>query len=144
MRLLLTILPLLLLAACIAPHSTEKFPAVHGRVLDSVTHEPVAGATLFVSDHPEVAATSDALGHFSFSARYNHHLGYSIGMCSDDWPSGETWPVVLQITHPHYEPLEWFESGHLYSMHDTEDEWALPDILLAPIGSDAALRTGPR
>jgi hypothetical protein len=121
----------LLLAACIPyPHTSEKFPAIHGRILDAATLQPLAGAKIAIHDHPSTTATSDAAGRYSFHARKNYHLGVVGGACASDWPEGEEWDVVLDVTREGYEPQPW--DGSTGDAVDPTLGREIPDILLVP------------
>lgn len=125
------------LAACLPiPHTSERFPAVRGRVVDATTLQPIAGAEVNVSDHPSVHATTAADGTFRFRKRRNFHFGYSFGMCSDDLPTREEWPVEFDVGCAGYErrvDVQPFE-GCFPSLDDGKVLQA-PDIQLVRSGS---------
>jgi hypothetical protein len=113
-----------LLAGCLPfPHTTERSPEVRGRVLDAITHTPVQGAKIFLSDHPDVACWSDSAGHFRLRATSNFHWGLTVP--EGDWPRRKYWGSAVAISCVGYE--DYTQNG--------PDDWRLTDkgdILLKP------------
>lgn len=94
-------LALLGLTGCVPfPHTSERFPAMQGRVVDAATDQPISGALVTVHDHPSTESKTDASGSFHFSKHRNYHLGVTFGICSPSWPEGSAWSDLLNISHP--------------------------------------------
>jgi len=101
----LTVLAVILPACVLWPHTTEDLPAIQGQIVDAVTLQPVSGARISFHDHPKTNTVSDASGWFHFHEQDNFYLGYTIGMCSSDWPERDYWDTEFDITHADYEPF---------------------------------------
>src|ERR1051326_8070926 len=101
------LLTLLALTGCIPiPHTSERFPAMRGHVVDALTGQPISGAAVAVHDHPSTKAKTDATGAFHFSKRRNLHLAVVAGICATSWPEGVEWSELLDVAHPEYEPRQ--------------------------------------
>ena len=75
------------LTGCIPiPHTSERFPAMRGHVVNAVTGQPISGAVVAVHDHPSTLAKTDTNGAFHFSKRRNYHLAVVPGICPTSWP----------------------------------------------------------
>lgn len=104
MRFIPFILIPVLFAGCIpAPHTTTRSPEVRGRVLDARTHDPIQGARVFLTDHPQVACETDSSGGFWLKETHNFHLGNIPP--EGDWPQRDYWEDRVTISHTNYEPL---------------------------------------
>ena len=92
-------------AGCVIPipHTSYRFLAMDGRVVDSRSRQPVAGALIALHAHPTTKTKSDANGCFHFPDYHNFHLGLAPGICAYSWPSGQHWNQILDISHPLYE-----------------------------------------
>jgi hypothetical protein len=90
--------------AVIDPHTTTRLLSFDGTVLDERTHAPIAGAKIFLSEHPKVSCTSDSSGHFSFKEIANWHWGFVPNPAggSEDLPHGEQWGYDVTISHTNY------------------------------------------
>ena len=73
-----------------------------GRVVDSKTRQPVAGAIVAIHDHPSTKTKSGEDGRFHFPDYHNFHLGLAPGICAYSWPEGQDWHDVYDIAHPLY------------------------------------------
>jgi hypothetical protein len=98
-----------LLPSCIVwPHTTLKYPAIRGRIVDEISGAPVAGAELEYDDYPKSRTTSNASGAFHIAAARNWHFGYTPGMCASDWPEGSDLSSVLRIRKDEYQSREYW------------------------------------
>lgn len=113
------------------PHTTEKLPAMCGRIVDATTQRPIAGAVVAVHEHPSVHTTSDRGGRFAIAARHNFHLGVTVGMCSGNWPEGSDWEPVLDINCASYEPIQ-VDAAMQRSDAWSDEKIELQDIVLVP------------
>jgi hypothetical protein len=103
------ILPLIVSAAagCLPiPHTSERFPAMQGRVVDETTGQPIAGAVVAIHEHPSTTAKTDSTGDFHVPRKVNFHLLLGLGPCPNDWPEGVEWSWVLDVTHAGYQPRQ--------------------------------------
>lgn len=82
------------------PHTTDRAPAGHGRVLDAKTHAPIEGAKVFFVEAPHHTTRSDAKGYFRLKAIRNFHWAYV--SYEGHWPEGKD--SEMEITHPNYLP----------------------------------------
>ena len=122
------------------PHTSERFPPTHGRVLDATTHAPVVGASLAIQGHPNAKARTDISGMFSFPRYHNYHLMFyhnPFGLTEEDReleeiPMGTHWPLVLSVTHPDYQPQQVSILHHALPRSDSRKPYELHDILLTP------------
>ena len=121
MRLLPFILMIVLLNGCIIfpgglvyfdPHTTTRSSPVGGTVLDERTHAPIAGAEIFLTEHPEVVCKSDCSGHFKLKKVLNWHWATSgTPAGSSDVPRGDSWDTIITISHTNYilrREIDWF------------------------------------
>jgi hypothetical protein len=124
------------LTGCVPfPHTSERFPAMRGHVVDAVTGQPLSGAVVAVHDHPSTMAKTDASGAFRFSKRRNFHLGLTIDMCGTSWPPGSEWSDELDVAHPAYEPRQVDASKQIIPSsppYDYDKPYELRDIALTP------------
>ena len=117
------------LTGCVPwPHTTERFPATSGRVVDAVTGRPVGGVVIWVDDNANLRTTTDTNGGFHFPEIRNHHFGYFLGICSTDWPAAVTWSRILLLSHPEYLPLRINLTG--WDRHPQTNDSG--DIILKP------------
>ena len=93
-----------LLTGCMIPfpHTTQRSPEVHGRVLDARTHAPIQGATVFLTEYPKVSCTSDADGYFRLKATHNFHLLFIVAGEAGHWPSGKDWLPYITVARTNY------------------------------------------
>src|SRR5690348_2923465 len=75
------------------PHTTERSPEIHGRILDANSHTPIQGAKIFLSGHPNILSVSDTNGNFQLKATRNFHLGSTPP--EGNWPKGEYWGAAI-------------------------------------------------
>jgi hypothetical protein len=126
----------LVLTGCIPfPHTSERFPAMQGHVVDAATGQPLCDAIVAIHDHPGTTAKTDGNGSFHFSKRRNYHLGVAIGICGTSWPAGSEWSEWLDVTHPNYEPRQVDASNQVIPSvppYDYHNPYALRDISLTP------------
>jgi hypothetical protein len=66
----------LALSGCVvpAPSVDQCSPAVSGRVVDTVTKQPVKGAMVVLHEHPSYRARTNGDGIYRIRARHNVHL----------------------------------------------------------------------
>ena len=95
-------------------------------MLEAQTHQPLAGATIALREHPSISALSDTSGSYRLRATHNVHLVTFLGICSSDFPAGKYYGDGLQVSHPLYQTQE--IHGRLYSA-----VLVLRDVLLVPI-----------
>ena len=101
------ILATVILSGCLPlPHTSERFPATQGHVVDATTGQPVSGAIVAIHDHPSTTAKTDKTGFFHLSKHRNFHLGVTVGMCGSDWPEGTEWSDLLDVSAPGHLPLQ--------------------------------------
>ena len=50
----------------LTPHTSTRLLPFGGTVIDERTRAPIAGATVSLTEHPNVARKTDASGHFEF------------------------------------------------------------------------------
>jgi hypothetical protein len=133
---LILILVLMTLTGCIPlPHTSERFPAMRGHIVDAVTGQPISGAVVAVHDHPNTIAKTDASGAFHFSKHRNYHLGVTIGICGTSWPAGSELSDLLDVVHPAYESRRVDASEQIIPSsppYDYDKPYELRDISLTP------------
>ena len=124
------------LTGCVPfPHTSERFPAMQGRVVDAATGQPISGALVAVHDHPSTKSETDASGAFHFPKRRNYHLGVTFGICGTSWPEGSEWSDLLDISHPTYELRQVDASKQIIpssAPYDYDKPYELRDISLTP------------
>lgn len=124
-----------LAAGCLPiPHTSEKFPAMRGHVVDAATGQPLSGASVAVHDHPATIATTDSNGAFHFARKVNLHLAVTPGPCPTSWPEGTEWSEQLDITRPGYQPRQVDARDLVINSPDQCDDAPdeLRDIALTP------------
>jgi hypothetical protein len=123
---------LLMLAGCIIPypHTTPRFAGVSGRVLDAKTHQPVAGVSVAIHDHPSTVTKTDSSGNFHLSAERNHHLFIIPAPCAVG--EGDYWSPLLDISHADYQTLGFDAYQHADPSTRDKGELVTTDILLEP------------
>jgi hypothetical protein len=95
------------LSGCvIGPTADERSPKVSGRVIDSKTHQPLAGALISLHKHPDLNSTSDASGHFVLRGTKNFHLFTILGICSTSFPEGKYYGDTLDLKKDGYHSLQ--------------------------------------
>ena len=145
MRVLL-LASVLCLAGCIVPvpYASRKTPEVSGRIVDSTTHEPLAGAQLcFFYENTEVTSgggASNQTGAFHLRPTHNFHLfTWFGGMCNTwSWPDGPFYDH-LRIRRHGYRDLnldlqEEFKRRHLDRPDEFMGEWLSCYDRLLPLG----------
>jgi hypothetical protein len=115
MRFALFILMTILLDGCapsprgvfiLNPHTTIRSVPIDGQALDERTHAPIAGAKIYLAEHPEVTCISDSSGYFKLKETSNWHIGTTGFFEPDDYPRGEHWGPVITVAHTNYEPRQ--------------------------------------
>lgn len=114
MRFIPLILILCLLTGCILPipHTTWRSQEIGGKILDERTHDPIQGAKVFLTDHPNVSCESDSNGCYRLKETYNRHLLYLAGPGNTaDWPEGQVWWPHITVSQTNYVPrdVDWGE-----------------------------------
>jgi len=129
-------LALAALTGCVPfPHTSERFPAMQGRVVDAATGQPISGVLVAVHDHPSTKSKTDAIGVFHFSKRRNYHLGVTFGICGTSWPEGSEWADLLDMSHLAYESRQVDASKQINPSSPPDDydkPYELRDIALKP------------
>ena len=125
------------LVGCITGPSTDaRSPEVSGRIVDAKSQQPLQGVSISLHDHPSIATTSDASGHFDLRGTKNFHLFTLLGICSTSFPEGKYYHDALDITNAGYVSLQ--ISARQYLPPDvtntTSSHLTLSDVLLTPIG----------
>src|SRR6266481_2386760 len=88
-----------LLTGCLPfPHTTDRSPAVSGRVVDARTRAPIKEARVWLEKSPHHTTYTDADGRFRMGATWNFHWAYFSP--EGDWPDRKD-PMVA-IEHPGY------------------------------------------
>jgi hypothetical protein len=95
------------LTGCLFPHTTERSPVIHGRLLDANTRAPIQHAKVFLTEHPKVSCKSDAEGRFRLKATHHFHLIFVPAGEGGHWPSGGIdWAPYVTVSHSNYVPSE--------------------------------------
>lgn len=92
------------LVGCVLPypHRTLRSAEVRGRVLDARTHEPIQGAKVFFSKHPQLSALTDVAGCFRIPATHSFHL---LAFAPEGhWPADKYWSPEITISDEGYVP----------------------------------------
>lgn len=126
---ILIFVPVILSGCLPFPHTSERFPAMQGRILDAATGQPISGVTIAIHDHPTTTSKTDKIGFFHFSKHRNYHLGITVGICGSDWPAGSEWSEILDISAPGFMPLQ-VNASDLAPPSD--EPYKLKDIKLVP------------
>ena len=127
------LLALTTLTGCIPlPHTSERFPAMRGRVVDATTSQPISGAVVAIHDHPSTVSKTDASGAFHFAKRRNYHFGVTVGICGTSWPEGSEWSDLLDVSHSGYAPRQVDASDLIVPAYDYDKPYKLLDIALTP------------
>jgi hypothetical protein len=87
------------------PHTTIATPKVQARIVDNVSRQPVAGATVRVPERPQITAMSAEDGEIALRRTRNFHWAY-LWAGGDKWsePRGFEWSRQLELTHSNYTP----------------------------------------
>ena len=117
----------------ISPHTTERFHAVEGHVVDATTAQPLAHATITIHAHPSTKARTDKDGYFCLREQRNHHWGYTLVVVAEDAPQGKNWPYIIDVAHPGYESQQ-INAGQIVqtNVSDKYQTYVLRDIALIP------------
>jgi hypothetical protein len=140
MRLLFSSLAVALslcLSGCIEGPSTDaRSPEVSGQIIDAKSQQPLPGVVVALHDHPAIAATSDANGHFTLRGTKNFHLFTLLGICSTSFPEGKYYRDTLDVRNVGYAPLSISARQYLPAGVTNVDggHLTLRDIQLTPIG----------
>ena len=113
------------------PHTSERFPAMQGHVVDATTAQPIPSAIVAVHDHPNTTAKTDKTGAFRLSKCRNYHYGLMPGICATSWPEGSDWSWVLDVSHPAYDPCQ-IDAGKVIIPSHDDKPYRLRDIRLSP------------
>ena len=126
-------------AGCVIPKpipgSVMVAPDVRGRILDSATGKPVAGAQVTVASRPETLAVSGKDGHFHVEQLRQQ---YAIEFVDPGGVTGYCPPLGkivfrLDIAHPEYQDSHLWIREHLAETPANYDgPFVMRDVLLIP------------
>ncbi len=118
------------------PGKVMVAPDVRGRVVDSVTGNPVAGAQVTVASRPETMSVSGDDGQFHVEQLYKKYAiefidpGGVMGYCP---PLGEI-IFRLDVAHPGYQDLHLWIREHLAETTANHDgPFVMRDVRLNPV-----------
>lgn len=115
-KIVLCVMGLITFNGCLPiPHTSLRSPEIQGRVLDAQTQKPVAGAKVFLTEHPQVSTQTDSAGYFRIKERRKFHPAVTVP--EGDWPPSEYWGCALTVTHTNY--VTYVQNG--------PDDWRLAD-----------------
>ena len=134
-HLILSVLVVAGLSGCVwpVPHKSERSPEVRGRVIDAVTHLPIAKATVALHNHPSIMARTDRTGAYRVQATHNVHLVTFLGMCSSDFPQGKYYGDEVDVSHPLYQTNQIRARQYRDERFTNGTPLVLRDITLIPI-----------
>jgi len=119
---------------CISgPSKDERSPEVRGRVVDAQSHQPIAGATIALEEHPSISALSDNSGAYRLRATHNVHLVTFLGICSSEFPAGKYYGDRLQVSHPLYQMQQIRGREYRDQSWTNSSVLVLKDISLLPV-----------
>ena len=134
----LSLLGAVALTGCVAlpvPHTTQSSPKISGRALDSRTRQPVAGASVQLTNLPKVATTTGSDGRFTLNATHNFHLiWYANPSFVLHIPYADAryyWSGSLRITHDGYKPVS-LKAVEDYPLPSTLPSVTIGDVSLQP------------
>ena len=94
-----------LLTGCLPfPHTTDRSPAVSGRVVDARTRAPIKEARVWLEKSPHHTTYTDADGRFRMGATWNFHWAYFSP--EGDWPDRKD--SYTEISRPGYHTYGFF------------------------------------
>lgn len=109
LRHLFWLLPIAVSVGCVLPnpHTSERSPAISGRVVDSGTKRPIKGAHVSLRGYTGIHTLTDGDGYFHLNATRNFHLLTICGNCAAlELPQGHRYGDELLLWHPDYATRE--------------------------------------
>ncbi|MEQ2006081.1 MAG: hypothetical protein ABMA26_04725 [Limisphaerales bacterium] len=122
---LTTLLAALSTGCIIIPHTSERTPVVHGRVVDAQNGVPVNGAKIHWLGDSSPTAISDSGGFYTLRATKNFH---AVALIHNSWPDSGS-PDLLSLAHPDYRPIS-VDPYRGLTVSRKDGIWELRDIKL--------------